>query len=94
MAVAAGLIANISSITPLEPFCNDFYGRWPRKPGLSCAVALAQMPESKEIEIYEVDPGPNPRGPYNFPARYIDVEGQILIVIFHQNTQQRWLYRS
>ena len=90
MAVVAGLDANVSFIRPLEPYCHHFYGFWPSR-NERCDIAIAQMPDSKAVELYEVNPGPHAQGPYNLPAHYINVEGRIDIVFLYRIAWERWL---
>ena len=90
MDVVAGLNANFSFITPLEPFCHEFYGFWPSG-NERCDIAIAQMPDSEAVELYEVNPGPHAQGPYNLPAEYINLEGRIINVFLYLIAQDRWL---
>ena len=77
--VAAGVPANLSTITPLQPFCSPFYGLFnlDKSKWLRCYRAASRKPCPPGNKVYAVKPPGRYASPYRLPARYVDTESKL-----------------
>ncbi len=77
--VAARIPANLSTITPLQPFCSPFYGvlNLDKSKWLRCYRATSRKPWPPGNKVYVVKPRGRYASPYHLPVRYVDTESKL-----------------